>query len=179
MHKLKWTVKQAVIAAVAATCLIPQAAYAEVKEATEAKAPLKGSVEDYHLAWGNWMKSHAYALESIEPETVSNGSIEKGKFKDLSFLKPLLMDKRIVYLGENSHGVAEYNQVKTRLIQYLHEELGFDVIAFESGMGNAAGAYARVESRTPEELMKDAIFGVWWSKETLPLSLRLSRLPLR
>ncbi|MDO3675729.1 erythromycin esterase family protein [Paenibacillus ehimensis] len=59
--------------------------------------------------------------------------------------------------------------MKTRLIQYLHEELGFDVIAFESGMGNAAGAYARVGSRSPEELMKDTIFGVWWSKETLPL----------
>ncbi|WP_127487592.1 erythromycin esterase family protein [Paenibacillus ehimensis] len=169
MHKLKWTMKQAVIVAVAAVCLIPQAAYAEVKETTEVNAPLRGSVEEYNLTWAKWIKSHAYALESIEPEPVTNGSIEKERFQDLTFLKPLLMDKRIVYLGENSHGVAEYNQVKTRLIQYLHEELGFDVIAFESGMGNAAGAYARVGSRSPEELMKDTIFGVWWSKETLPL----------
>ncbi|MDO3675728.1 hypothetical protein [Paenibacillus ehimensis] len=96
MHKLKWTMKQAVIVAVAAVCLIPQAAYAEVKETMEANAPLRGSVEEYNLTWAKWIKSHAYALESIEPEPVTNGLIEKRRFQDLTFLKPLLMDKRIV-----------------------------------------------------------------------------------
>jgi len=51
----------------------------------------------------------------------------------------VLKDKRIVFLGENAHGVSEFTTMKARLIRYLHEELGFDVLAFES---NVADAYA-------------------------------------
>ena len=53
-------------------------------------------------------------------------------FSDLQFLKPLLENKRIVQLGESSHGVAQFNQAKVRLIKFLHQECGFDIIAFES-----------------------------------------------
>lgn len=35
-------------------------------------------------------------------------------------------------LGEASHGVAESNWAKVRLIKFLHQQLGFDVVAFES-----------------------------------------------
>jgi erythromycin esterase len=49
-----------------------------------------------------------------------------------NFLTDILNEKRIVALGENLHGVKEYNATKLELIKYLHEELGFNVLAIES-----------------------------------------------
>ena len=56
--------------------------------------------------WKNWVNDHAYSLTSIQPETFEQKEIPSSKFEDLEMLKPLLYDKRIVFLGESSHGVC-------------------------------------------------------------------------
>lgn len=119
--------------------------------------------------WKKWTNDHAYSLTSIQPEAIDQQNIPSTKFEDLEMLKPLLHDKRIVFLGESSHGAAEYSLAKTRLIQFLHQEMGYNVLAFESGMGNAMNAQGQIDKQTAQQTMKNAIFGVWWSKETLPL----------
>lgn len=119
--------------------------------------------------WKKWTNDHAYSLTSIQPEAISQQNIPSTKFADLEMLKPLLHDKRIIFLGESSHGAAEFSLAKTRLIQFLHQEMGYNVLAFESGMGNAMNAQGQIDKQTAQQTMKDAIFGVWWSKETLPL----------
>lgn len=96
-------------------------------------------------------------------------STTSSNYKDLAFLKPILKDKTVVSLGENFHRVAEYSSMKTRLIKYLHEELGFDVIAFESGLGDAFMTGENAGTWTPAEMMKRSIFSIWHSKETLNL----------
>ncbi|WP_423212914.1 erythromycin esterase family protein [Paenibacillus solani] len=116
--------------------------------------------------WENWAKDHVYRLDTIQPANTANGT---NQYKDLAMLKPLLHDKRIVFLGESSHGVAEFNLAKTRLIQFLHQEMGYNVLAFESGLGNSSLSYSLSGQRSAEQTMKDSIFGVWWSKEILPL----------
>src|SRR5690606_1065578 len=75
-------------------------------------------------AWGEWVRSNYHPIRSLT----------SGDFSDLEFLGPLLRGKRVVQLGENGHGVAEFNSVKVRLIKYLHRDLGFDLVAFESGI---------------------------------------------
>lgn len=107
----------------------------------------------------NWLKNNAHEIKSLKADD----------FSDLGFLKPLLKDKTVVSLGENFHRVAEYSEIKTRLIKYLHEELDFDVIAFESGMGDAAAAYENRDSLSPEAMMTSSIFPIWHSEETLEL----------
>ncbi|XGA14761.1 erythromycin esterase family protein [Paenibacillus thiaminolyticus] len=119
--------------------------------------------------WKQWMKDNAIALDSIQPEAATHALIPAERFADLDGLKPLLQDKRIVYLGESSHGAAEYNSAKTRLIQYLHQELGFNVVAFETNLGNAASAYGHIRGREPVATMKDSIFRIWQAQETVPL----------
>lgn len=96
-------------------------------------------------------------------------SLTSEDYKDLAFLKPILKDKTVVSLGENFHRVAEYSSMKTRLIKYLHEELGFDVIAFESGLGDSFMTYENAGTLSSKEMMERSIFPVWHSKETLAL----------
>lgn len=139
----------------------PQTQAAQEQTAALKARTISGAIAD----WESWATDHVYRLDHIQPAA----STDSGDFQDLQMLKPLLYDKRIVFLGESSHGVAEFNLVKTRLIQFLHQEMGYRVVAFESGLYNTAKAYGNVGTQTAEQSMKDAIFGVWWTKQTLPL----------
>ncbi len=42
-------------------------------------------------------------------ENAQGLATEAASFDDLEFLRPLLEGKRIVQLGENAHGIREYN----------------------------------------------------------------------
>jgi erythromycin esterase len=66
---------------------------------------------------------NSYPISSISPSDTD--------FDDLRFLADILKDKRIVLLGEQGHRDGPAFEVKTRLIKYLHEELGYNLIAFE------------------------------------------------
>jgi erythromycin esterase len=96
-------------------------------------------------------------------------SLGANDFSDLRFFRPLLANKRIVQLGESGHGVAEFNMAKVRLIKYLHQELGYDVIAFESSLFECYLANSQASRLSGEMLMRGCIFGVWHSDETLAL----------
>ncbi|MGE7602975.1 erythromycin esterase family protein [Peribacillus sp. NPDC097675] len=90
---------------------------------------------------------------------------------DLKFLDSILKGKKYVFLGENSHGVAEYNTAKGRLIKYLHENQDYDVVAFESNLADPAVTFAElhtshISSRT---YMQRTIPGVWNATQNLPL----------
>ncbi|KEK23417.1 erythromycin esterase family protein [Bacillus gaemokensis] len=105
--------------------------------------------------WQKWVSENAVKLQ--EPTASSND--------DLSFLKQTLQDKRIVLLGESTHGSTEMNQLKVRMIKYLHEEMGYDVIAFESGFAEANTVYQNLDDLTAEQAMKKAIHGTWFTED--------------
>ncbi|SDY84284.1 erythromycin esterase family protein [Bacillus sp. 166amftsu] len=105
--------------------------------------------------WQKWVSEHAVKLQ--EPTASSN--------EDLSFLKQTLQDKRIILLGESTHGSTEMNQSKVRMIKYLHEEMGYDVLAFESGFAEANAVYQNIDDLTAEQAMKKAIYGVWHTED--------------
>ena len=58
-------------------------------------------------------------------------SLDSNDYSDLLFLKPILEDKPYVFLGESSHEIEEYFQIKNRLVQFLYKEMGYKIIAFE------------------------------------------------
>lgn len=122
--------------------------------------------------WKDYLEGVVHPLETIQPASVKGGDVGEGdedKFKDLQFLKSLVGDSRIVMLGESTHGASEYNLSKVRLIQFLHEEMGFDVIAFESGLDAAFSSYVQSDSLSPLELMRSSVYPVWHTQEALPL----------
>jgi erythromycin esterase len=88
------------------------------------------SCESKTEKWNDWIQKHSYGINLSD--TIN--------YQDLNFLKDKLKEKRIVFLGESGHGVAEYTKLKSRIIHYLHEELDFYVLAFESSSAEAFAA---------------------------------------
>lgn len=125
----------------------------------ELALPPDSAEPDENPAWRGWVRSHAHPVRSLGAADV----------RDLRFLAPLLAGKRIVQLGESGHGVAEFDRAKVRLIRYLHEELGYDVIAFESGLFECDRAGRQAAVLDAAQLMRACIFGVWHAEEVLPL----------
>lgn len=72
--------------------------------------------------------------------------------------------KRMVLLGEFNHGSKEVFIARNELIQQLHEKLGFDLILFESGLGEL-----EVINMDKQELkvfeLTQGFFGPWRTKE--------------
>ena len=115
--------------------------------------------EEEPTVWTEWLLANGNPLSSLTSD----------EFSDLQFLKPLLVDRSLVQLGESGHGVAQFNQVKVRLIKFLHQEMGFDVIAFESGIYECFQANDGADSLTATGFMYQCPFGVWHTWEVVPL----------
>jgi len=111
--------------------------------------------------WIAFVKSQAQPLQSIDPDNTN--------FSDLAFLRTVLQGRNIVELGESGHGVAQFSQAKIRLIKYLHEQLGYDAIAFESSILSTYLANAQANQLTPTAFMQDSIFAVWSTTDVVKL----------
>lgn len=110
-----------------------------------------------------WVARHSIELRSIDPAET--------EFGDLQPLKGLIGEARIVLLGEQSHGDGAAFLTKTRLIKFLHQEMGFDVLAFESGLYDCRRAWQAFRiARPPRDAAELGIFGIWTgSREVQPL----------
>ena len=73
-------------------------------------------------------------------------------------------NKRIILLGEPNHGAAEIFLSRNDLIKSLHAALGFNVILFESGIGELISINQQQKNLTPEE-MTLGFFGGWRNRE--------------
>ena len=110
-------------------------------------------------SWQQYLNHKTHPL-SIQ-DSVSNS--------DLTFLKEQLTNKKIVLLGEFTHGAKEINLLKNRLIQYLHTELGYNLLLFESGPGEIYSMnYHRAELPFAK-MLYSGLIGPWHTKEFFPL----------
>lgn len=69
------------------------------------------------------IKNHLSEIKCSTLEQCSN--------EDLLPLKTSIGNARVVFLGEQDHGDAATFQAKTRIVKYMHEQMGFDVLLFE------------------------------------------------
>jgi erythromycin esterase len=102
------------------------------------------------------LMARAVVIESIDPQ-------DDDDFSDLQPLKKLIGGARLVVLGEQSHGDGAVFYAKARLIKFLHQEMGFDVLAWESGMFDCREVDRAM--RDPDASMDTirtlGIFGIW------------------
>ena len=91
-------------------------------------------------------------------------------------LEPLaraIGDRRIVLIGENGHGVGDHTRLKVRLVEWLHDELGFDVVAIESGFFECGEVWRRAASLEPRQALYDCLRYPFQHAEILPLFERV------
>ena len=91
-------------------------------------------------------------------------------FNNLTELRETLKDVEIIALGENTHGLGQVFSVKSDLVKFLHEELRFNLILFESGFGDGALAWEQFDSLSTEDLTLSFTSNFYYhSKEILEL----------
>ncbi len=105
-----------------------------------------------------WLQENHFPIRSI---------VYDADFSDLSFLSNELEGKRIVQLGESSHGSGEFSAVKVRIIKYLHESLGFNVIAMESSLSGCHIQDKALDTAAPPPRTGIACAFTVWDTEDL------------
>ncbi len=103
----------------------------------------------------NELKKYIKTIESISPKDTS--------FADLEFLKESLKDTEIIMLGEQTHSDGATFLAKSRLIKYLHQELGFNVLIYESGLYDTENLWKSLKSNSqdiPVDFSK-ALYPFW------------------
>jgi erythromycin esterase len=117
----------------------------------------------------DWLRRNAIPVRSIDPADED--------FSDLQPLKRILGDSRIVMLGEQSHKDGATFRAKVRLIKFLHREMGFGVLAFESGLYDCAKAWELLKGgEDPLRAAQRGVFAIWSrSEQVAPLFEYLGR----
>ena len=103
-------------------------------------------------------------IVSLQQVVIPIRSIEPldDDFSDLEPLGVALAEARVVLLGEANHGDGKTFLIKNRLIRYLHQKKGFDVLAFESGLYECRKAWQRIrEGEDPAKALRQSVFGIW------------------
>src|SRR5580658_1248609 len=72
----------------------------------------------------SYVRSNTHILNTVDLDSATDD--------DLAAIGQAIGDSRIVMLGEQDHGDAPTFLAKSRIIKYLHEKKGFNVLAFES-----------------------------------------------
>lgn len=72
--------------------------------------------------------------DTILSKLINLGEITNSNedFREFKKLKPFLKNTEIIMLGEQSHGEGTVYETKIKLIKYLHQEMGYNILAFES-----------------------------------------------
>lgn len=120
------------------------------------------------------VKSQILDYNSIENAIINLGEVENENddFNNFPNLDSILKGVEIVMLGEQSHGEATVYDTKIKLIKYLHQELGFDLLIFESGFYDCNKAWQQIEEgENVRDAMGKSIFSLWsTTKDLKPLA---------
>ena len=84
-----------------------------------------------------WLKKNVHVVDNLKPNNTN--------FTQFEALKKAIGDRRIVLLGEQTHGDGTTFEAKVRLIKFLHKEMGFEILAFESGFYQVFKVWSELE----------------------------------
>jgi len=84
-------------------------------------------------------------------------------FEGFERIKNEIGDAQIVMLGEQSHSDATTYETKIKLIKYLHEEMGFEILIYECDK-----AWSMIQKgHNVKDALAKGIFGIWSTVEEL------------
>lgn len=89
-------------------------------------------------------KIDAEIIKDIAIEISSVNPILESEFK---FLDSLLKGKRIVFLGEETHWDGTTLKAKSEIIEYLHKNLGYEVLLLEFNLFDVRKAWLEIKEK--------------------------------
>ncbi len=117
--------------------------------------------------------SRAQRIESLGEATSAlllpaDIPIGEDEFADLGPLARAVDGRRIVTLGEAAHSDGTAFEVKARLVRFLHERCGFDVLVFEAGFYECDRAWrSAVAGESLVEQGRRALQPIWERSEVV------------
>ena len=101
-----------------------------------------------------WLQKEAVKVRTVDPAD--------GDFRDLQPLKKVIGDAQIVMLGEISHGDGTSMLAKSRLVKFLHQQMNFDVLVFESSFYDMSKVWESIQQgQEPAAAVQRGLFPVW------------------
>ena len=109
-----------------------------------------------------WIRKNAVPVETANPQS---------DFSDLMPLKDMIGERRIVALGEGTHGTSEFFKMKHRIVRFLAEEMDFTVFAIEANMPEAreVNRYVLTGEGDPRKALSGLYFWTWDTGEVLAM----------
>jgi erythromycin esterase-like protein len=104
------------------------------------------------------------------PEMIADAGEELPAFDDPAFgrLFDRFADRRVVLLGEASHGTSEFYQARAAITRHLIEHQGFNIVAVEADWPDAATVDRYVRHRPAQEAAEPPFqrFPTWMWRNT-------------
>jgi len=99
-------------------------------------------------------------LSFVASKTQPYSNLFSGKKADS--IKQLIGNAQVVLLGEPTHGDGDIFKLKTEMVKFLHQEMGFSVLAFESGLVDLALANEAIAAgENITQALEKSIFNIW------------------
>jgi len=101
-------------------------------------------------------------IQSQELKTIKLLPPESKEYSDLHFLDVELQGNKLFMLGEMTHMYGNIFEMKARVVEYLHQKLGYNTIAMESSMHDL---WLMSKTGFNSKDFNNAIWGVWANSE--------------
>jgi erythromycin esterase len=104
----------------------------------------------------SFVKQQTKPIASIDPAF--------GDDTDLAAIGQAIGDARVVMLGEQDHGDGATFQAKTRLVKYLHEQKGFNVLVFEDDFFAFTAGWEEATAKTDADraqFLRENLYPYW------------------
>ena len=111
------------------------------------------------------------SLDELKGKLIDLHDVWDTNYVSYPELKSILKDAEIVMLGEQSHFDGTSFATKVKLIEFLHHEMDFEILAFESGFYDCQKAWEAIENGARiDSTLALSIFGLWSeTKSFIPL----------
>jgi erythromycin esterase len=91
----------------------------------------------------------------------NNTNQNEDNTKEYEPLKKILQGKDIILLGEEDHIFSTSLESKTKLVKFLHDEMGFNVLAFEFDLYSLANAYDKAVKENNPTILQNTVWTFW------------------
>ena len=124
----------------------------------------------FFISFSFFLNAQNSTKEEINTRLVDLHKVGDGNenFAGFEQIKNEIGDSEIVMLGEQSHTDATTFETKIKLIKYLHQEMGFEILAFESSIYDCHKAWSMIQNgHDVKDALGKGVYAIWSTKEEL------------